>query len=82
MANQIATNGRHSSDMLTISDVARLLHVHQNSVRRWANAGLLRCYRVGIRGDRRFKADEVNQFLESAVEHEPIVRSYPRLRRA
>ena len=41
MANQIATNGRHSTDMLTISDVARLLHVHQNSVRRWANAGLL-----------------------------------------
>ena len=51
--------------MLTIAQVAELLHVHPNSVRRWTNEGLLHCYRVGIRGDRRFSADDIAEFIES-----------------
>ncbi len=41
------------------------LHLHDlsQSVRRWADAGLLDCYRIGIRGDRRFLADDVEEFL-------------------
>ena len=52
-------------ELLTIGDVARLLSVHPNSVRRWANQGRLRVYRVGIRGDRRFNPEDVASFLES-----------------
>ncbi len=57
---------RRDSDqaMLTVSEVARLLNVHPNSVRRWANEGLLRAYRVGRRGDRRFRPEDVAKFLE------------------
>ena len=55
-----------SGELLTITEVARMLHAHPNSVRRWANQGLLRCYRVGVRGDRRFKSHEVDQFLETS----------------
>ena len=54
-----------SEEMLTISDVARLLKVHPNSVRRWSNQGLIKVYRVGVRGDRRFRHDDVTKFLES-----------------
>ena len=54
------------SEMLTVTEVAKVLHVHRNSVRRWADMGLLRAYRFGVRGDRRFKANEVDEFLESA----------------
>ena len=54
-------------EMLTVSEVARLLKVHPNSVRRWANEGLLTVYRVGRRGDRRFRVDDINQFLGSWV---------------
>lgn len=60
--------GRYFEEMLTISDVARLLKVHPNSVRRWSNDGLIRVYRVGRRRDRRFKPDDVTKFIESQVD--------------
>ena len=56
------------SEMLTVTEVAHILHVHRNSVRRWADMGLLRAYRFGVRGDRRFKSHEVDEFLESAAQ--------------
>ena len=49
--------------MLTVQDVARLLHVHVNTVRRWSNLGLLKTYRIGHRRDRRFAPQDVSQFL-------------------
>ena len=54
----------YSEEMLTVHDVARLLKVHPNSVRRWANQGLLRTFRIGKRGDRRFKPGDIARFLE------------------
>jgi len=36
--------------MLTTSEVARLLNVHINTVRRWSNQGILKTYRIGSRG--------------------------------
>ncbi len=51
--------------LLTVSDVALLLNVHINSVRYWADHGLLPCYRIGRRGDRRFRPQDVNAFLLS-----------------
>ncbi|MFQ5874555.1 MAG: helix-turn-helix domain-containing protein [Dehalococcoidia bacterium] len=65
-----ARNNRQNGSaeqMLTLNEVARLLKVHPNSVRRWANQGLIRAYRLGIRGDRRFRLDDVSTFLESWV---------------
>ena len=55
-----------NSRMLTTTEVAHLLHVHPNTVRRWANKGLLPSYRLGTRGDRRFKRKEVETFIEPA----------------
>jgi excisionase family DNA binding protein len=49
--------------MLTTSDVARLLNVHINTVRRWSNQGVLKTYRIGARGDRRFHRDDITSFL-------------------
>ena len=58
-------NGNHNSidPMLTTSDVARLLNVHINTVRRWSNQGIIRTYRIGSRGDRRFRQEDVSIFL-------------------
>ncbi len=55
------------SPMLTTSDVARLLSVHINTVRRWSNQGILKTYRIGSRGDRRFDQKDVEQFLDKKV---------------
>ncbi len=49
--------------LLTTSDVARLLNIHINTVRRWSNEGKLRAYRIGSRGDRRFQQSDVTLFL-------------------
>ena len=51
--------------MLTVTEVAQMLGAHINSVRRWADSGLLPSYRIGLRGDRRFILDEIYSFLVS-----------------
>ncbi|OGN97260.1 MAG: hypothetical protein A2Z77_06465 [Chloroflexi bacterium RBG_13_51_36] len=51
------------NDMLTVREVARLLHVHPNTLRRWTNNGRLKAYRITPRGDRRFKREEIARFL-------------------
>ena len=63
----MTTDSRHGelqhSRMLTIRDVAEMLNVHVNSIRRWSNMGLLPVYRIGCRGDRRFRLEDINQFI-------------------
>ncbi len=49
--------------MLTTSAVALMLNVHVNTVRRWDNQGVLRAYRIGPRGDRRFAREDVVRIL-------------------
>jgi excisionase family DNA binding protein len=49
--------------MLTPRDVASLLSIDINTVRRWTNQGLLKAYRIGPRGDRRFRKEDIDLFL-------------------
>jgi excisionase family DNA binding protein len=50
--------------MLGMREVASILHVHENTVRNWADSGSLRCCRVGARRDRRFTPADVREFAE------------------
>jgi hypothetical protein len=34
-----------------------------NTVRRWSNQGVLKAYRIGSRGDRRFRQEDIDCFL-------------------
>jgi len=65
VATRDGTNSELPQDMLTIREVARLLHVHANTVRKWSDRGLLKAYRIGQRRDRRFAAEDVFQFLKA-----------------
>lgn len=49
--------------MLTAGEAAHMLGVHENTVRRWSNRGILQTCRVGPRGDRRFRRQDVDNFL-------------------
>ncbi|MBA7691504.1 hypothetical protein ES703_100049 [subsurface metagenome] len=49
--------------MLNVTDVSDLLGIHVNTVRRWAQKGLLPAYRLGARGDRRFRREDIDNFL-------------------
>jgi excisionase family DNA binding protein len=48
---------------LTLQEVSDLLHVHASTLRRWSNMGILPVSRIGQRGDRRFKQEDINTFL-------------------
>lgn len=53
-----------TSAVLTSRQVARILNLHINTVRRWSNQGILPAHRIGPRGDRRFKREDIASFLE------------------
>ena len=48
---------------MTVSEVAQLLHLHNNTVRRWSDQGMIKTYRISRRGDRRFKQEDILRFL-------------------
>ena len=50
--------------MLTVREVSRLLHVHTNTLRRWSDDGVIKAYRIGPRGDRRFRPEDIALILQ------------------
>jgi excisionase family DNA binding protein len=54
---------RQVRPMLTVREVAQLLHIHTNTVRRWSDRGVLKAYRITQRGDRRFRREDIARFL-------------------
>jgi len=57
--------------MLTIGEACQILYVHSNTLRRWSEQGVIRAYRVGPRGDRRFKLDDVAALLIEIAREDP-----------
>jgi len=55
--------------MMTAQQVADLLQVSICSIRRWSDKGILKFYRVGNRGDRRYWREDVLRFLEDSSPH-------------
>jgi diguanylate cyclase (GGDEF)-like protein len=63
---------------LPITKAARLVGVHPNTLRAWADQGRVRCLRVNNRGDRRFLVDDLQAFMRSAeAKAETVVRKTP-----
>ncbi len=58
--------GEQYINLLTSSDVAHLLNIHVNTVRRWDKQGMIKAYRIGPRGDRRFEREEITRFLKQS----------------
>jgi hypothetical protein len=44
--------------MLTATEVARLLSLHVNT-----DKGIINAYRIGSRGDRRYRQEDIHSFL-------------------
>ena len=67
------TDYNRKDSMLKTNAVAQALNIHENTVRRWSDHGLLKVFRIGPRGDRRFKRKDIDSFR---------ARSLPLLKRA
>ena len=52
--------------LLTIAEVAEILNIHVNTVRRWSSKGILETYRIGSRGDRRLRQGDVDKLLRKS----------------
>jgi excisionase family DNA binding protein len=58
----------NDSPLLTLSEAAQVLNVHISTLRRWSNLGLIATYRIGPRGDRRFKIEDIQRILERPLQ--------------
>ena len=61
-------NNEKQDSVLTTKDVACILGIHVNTVRRWSDMGLFRSFRVSQRGDRRYRYKDITSFLDSKNE--------------
>ncbi len=57
--HEVKTNG-----LLTVAEAARMLKVHRNTIRNWSKIGILKGFRIGPRGDRRFLKEDIDKFLK------------------
>jgi excisionase family DNA binding protein len=68
-----------TTPMLRVKDVARLLNIHVNTVRRWSNSRILKSYRITARGDRRFKREDIAFFLAGYAKLNSTKGSLPKM---
>lgn len=55
---------------LSLREAAAILDVHWNTLRRWTDQGVITYYRFGPRGDRKFKREDLDRYLERIVVRE------------
>jgi excisionase family DNA binding protein len=68
----IRTGGTKDSDrLLTTGQASRVLNVHVNTIRRWSDLGIIESYRIGLRGDRRFRLGDLATMLVDGQEGKP-----------
>jgi len=53
---------------MSITGVAAMLGVHPNTIRRWSDEGLIPCFRLGPRQDRRFEPQRVMEMLYKGIQ--------------
>lgn len=66
-----------NSELLNIKEAAAVLKVSEASLRRWTNSGQLPCLRLGAKGERRFRRQDLMSFLEARATNAPAPTNRP-----
>ncbi len=53
--------------LLTIKQASDVLNVHVETLRRWDKSGKLKAVRVNERGDRRYRLEDINKFIDGSL---------------
>jgi DNA (cytosine-5)-methyltransferase 1 len=57
-------NNKQIPELLTLEEAAKTLKVHKETLRRWDKSGKLPAVKVSDRGDRRYKSEDIEKFIE------------------
>lgn len=57
--------------LMTLDEAAEYLSVAKVSLRRWTTQGLLKCVRIGTRGDRRFRKSDLDAYIKRNTKPKP-----------
>ncbi|MFC1622598.1 N-6 DNA methylase, partial [Patescibacteria group bacterium] len=52
---------------LSISETAKLFNVHVDTLRNWEKKGLIKPLRVGVRGDRKYRPEDVEKIVDENI---------------
>jgi excisionase family DNA binding protein len=55
---------KQTNEIITLKEACELLHCHPNTLRKWDNSGFLKAIRFGVRGDRRYRKNDVLNLLK------------------
>ena len=53
----------NTKKLLTINEVAELFGVHPETLRRWDNEGKLKAIRIGKRGHRKYRYEDIQKII-------------------
>ena len=54
-----------NTELLTITEVAAILGVHLETLRRWDNEGKLKAIRIGELGHRKYRKEEIDNLINN-----------------
>ena len=53
--------------LYTLKEACELLKVHRQTLRQWDKNGVLKAVRLGQRGDRRYKKEDIEKFINNRI---------------
>ena len=59
----MAQRSKELTSLLTLKQASELLNCHPNTLRAWDKSGYLKVIRIGKRGDRRYKKEQIMEVL-------------------
>ncbi|MBR0415973.1 helix-turn-helix domain-containing protein [Candidatus Saccharibacteria bacterium] len=63
-------NNETESDILTLTEVSKMLHLHPNTLRNYDTNGTLKALRMGKKRTRRYRRADVEAFIKAMGEPE------------